>query len=457
MIIRNATAVLASVLSLTAACDGMEVGPTPEVAVTRAPLDRPIDAQKELFITHLNVVQSPKLTTYKPGKWNTDPDGAWSFGRLMDNLQSREKPNDRERSDFTMRWLRTWESDQTVNGQLVPARPLVRSVVIDPWKQRSIGKLPGNTASSCAPGAATDFTCKLSFVAGVVPFKLIAIVNRPDLRVVPPANNAQLGSAGQGRFVFMLVDQNQAPLPFTAIFEYMVPVSGISDIKAYAEKWHKQGNKPFDNKFNDELQKITNHFTKWNVAPWRNNGSALLQLRVNDVALAEPGSDPDHPFGVLWEMREFIVGGNGQLQPDTTKQEPRIDLSGTDLLAQWVEDNSAAILANTHVVPPTFEGEPFLAASSFVPNLFKWEVPGASEEVRKAFALNTCNGCHRNETDTFFLHVFPLDPNTQEATLSAFLANELAEPGGVRVLDLKTILEEGENEVKNGKGKDHKH
>ena len=41
-------------------------------------------------------------------------------------------------------------------------------------------------------------------------------------------------------------------------------------------------------------------------------------------------------------------------------------------------------------------------------------------EVRDAFALNTCDGCHQAETNTSFLHVNTRSAGT-EATLSTWL------------------------------------
>jgi len=437
------------------ACDSGVEPPlaTPEVGFESAALKDPVVPSKELFVTALNVVDDTKYVNYKAGKWNTDRDGGWSFGRLIDNMSSVEKPSDTARSAFVMNWLRTWESPQTVNSQTQAARPAVRTVVIDPWKQRSIGKRPGNTATTCAPGGTTDFQCKLSFARADVPFELMAIVNRPDLRVVPTSTDGTTGSAAQGRFIFVLVDGDKNPLPFTVIFEYMVPISGSSDITAYAKDWHELGRKQFDSGFNEDLHELTLSFTKWNVAPWRNNGSALLQIRTNDVMLAEPGSDPSHPFGVMWELREFVIGDNGQLTPDTVKMEPSIALSGSALLAEWANANAAAILTGVFEVPATYQGQSILAGSSFAPFGFVWDLPGVPENVRDSFALNTCNGCHVNETGTGFLHTFQFTKGA-EATLSPFLVSQLA-ANGPRVADFTSVLEP--TVVKDGKGRDKGH
>jgi hypothetical protein len=423
-----------------------------EQSVPLNKLDHTPIAQKELFVTDVSVVNATSFTNYVKGKWNTDKEGGFSFGRLVDNLARVEKPTDQQRSDLVMNWLRLWETPQTINGQIIAARPRIREVLITPWKLASVGKL-GNTSSRCDATPATDFTCKLSFGPNDVPFRLLAIVNRPDLRLVPERNDATTGSAGQGRFVFGVLDAAKQPLPFVIIFEYMVPVRSNSDIQGYAEKWHKLGKIPFGSKFNEALHALTLEFTKWNRAPWRNNGSALLQIRTNEVAIAEPGSDPTNPInGSMWEMREFIVGQNGNIVVDTVKQEPPIALSGTPILSDWVNANASAILAGKHEVPADHMGTPFLAASSFTPFEFTWQVNGASEELRHAFAINTCNGCHRKETNTGFLHVRNRQAGVA-ATLSTALTDELA-PGGPRIEDFSDLLTTDFSKIKDGPGRD---
>jgi hypothetical protein len=190
--------------------------------------------------------------------------------------------------------------------------------------------------------------------------------------------------------------------------------------------------------------------------PSGSSDSALLQIRTNEVVLADAGSDPTSPKGLMWELREFIVGPGGGLVADTVKQEPPIALSGSEALGSWVQANAPQILNGTHDVPSEWPvGQPFLAASSFTPFSFRWEVPGASEQLRHAFALSTCNGCHRSETSTSFLHVKNREP-ALATVLSPFLTAELA-PGGPRIADLTTVLTQDFSKINHGKGKDHGH
>ncbi|MFO0746644.1 MAG: hypothetical protein U1F43_13385 [Myxococcota bacterium] len=317
--------------------------------------------------------------------------------------------------------------------------------------------MPGATEATCSADPASDATCSLSFDRDVAPFDLIAIVNRTDLRVVPDGTRGGHASAGQGRFVFTLVDQaSRAPLPLTVIFEYMVPAHTLADIQTYAKGWHDIGGAAWGRALNDKVHAQTVKFTAQNIARWRQNGSALLQLRTNDVILAPPGSDPSHPFGVMWQLREWVLGSDGQLTPDAVKQEPRIDLSGSALLTQWVNANANGILLNSYEVPYSFGGQSFMAASSIVPFDFVWDVPGVAENVRDAFALGTCNGCHRNETGTLFLHVFPTAAGV-EATKSDWLAAQYASQSAPRVADLIEVLDKDFAKLKSGKGKDKGH
>ena len=123
-----------------------------------------IDPSKELLINDLSVVEDPDRTVWQQ---TADGDGAaWTFGHLV-----RDLAGEHDASDFVLQWLKTWESPQLVNGHSVAARPSIRSLVIDPWRQ----------ASGCGAG---DSPCYLDFSRA--PFRLLAIVNRPDLRTFTP-------------------------------------------------------------------------------------------------------------------------------------------------------------------------------------------------------------------------------------------------------------------------------
>jgi hypothetical protein len=402
-----------------------------------------IDPARQLLVTDVSVVDDPFYTRWASQKASeapldtetavVEPAGGWSFGRLIDNMlppHLYQKYKDKGRSLFVLRWLRTWEVEQHINGQRVPARPLIRSLVIDPWR----------AASGCT---GSDEDCQLDFTQA--PFRLLAIVYRPDLRRVPTEGDP--GRAGEGRFVFGVLGPNGERKPFTIIFEYALPISRKVDILTWADRYHALGQLPFGPAYNAKLFEVTNEFTKRSAAPHQQNGSALLQLRTNEVPLS-----PDAPQE--WELREFVLGSSGFLTPDTVKQEVDAALNGTQALGDWVRANASAILEGTHEVPVTWQGAPFLAAAAPVPEGGSWQVPGVTEDVRHAFAKATCSGCHKAETGANFLHVRTREVGAA-APVSVFLAQELA-PGGPRVADFHRLLNVATvDEVQSGKRRDH--
>lgn len=389
-----------------------------------------IDPARELFITHVSAVDDTWYTAWG-GRNDQDCEGGWSFGRLIDNMVPERMRTPLGRSQFVLLWLKTWESNQTVNGQVIPARPLIRSLIIDPWR----------TASRCT---GSDATCVLDMAKA--PFRLLAIVNRPDLRLVPTSSDP--GMAGQGRFVFGALGPTGERLPFTVIFEYRLPIVDRSEILAWAQRWHALSSFPFSPRYNEKLFAMTRGFTRRNAAPGQVNGSALLQVRTNEIPLS-----PVEPR--LWEMREFVLNSStGLLKPTTVKQEVRASLNGTASLGAWVAGNASAILAGVHVVPDTWQGQPFQAAAAPVPSDLAWAVPGVTEEVRHAFGQATCSGCHKSETATNFLHVRTREAGSP-ALLSAFLTEQLS-PTGPRVTDFHALLNTYPDRVTDGCGRDHR-
>ncbi len=369
---------------------GAAVSPAPANPQVR------VDPRRELLITDLSVVEDPVRTSWamrplvttlstrrifgRPASTALATQlrsqvGAWTFGKLMMDMAGANDP-----STFTLRWLETWERDQTVNGFTVAARPSIRPLVIEPWLRAS-------------GGARLDLE--------KAPFRLLAIVNRLDLRRSP---SYAAGNAGEGRFVFGVLDPNGNPLPFTVIFEFEQPARTSTDVKGWAQSWHALGAVPFGGSFNAALQAITNRFAGRGAAPAKPNGSALNQIRTNEIAI-----------GPVWELREFVIDrATGFLATATTKQSPDISFNGTPDLAAFINANEAAVLSGRHAVPPAWLG-------GADPARFIWQAPGIrNPEARHALALNTCSGCHFRETETPFTHVFTRGAG-QEAGLSDFL------------------------------------
>ncbi len=338
-----------------------------------------VRTSRELMIKNVSVVDDPIRT--QPGDPALDPRaGAWTFGRLMENMA----PTAAAAPDMVEQLFTTWLADRTVNGFTVPARPFMQNQVLDTWPRTPDGKL--DLAQS--------------------PLRLLTIVNRIDLR------NLAEGNAGEGRFVFGVLDAQGFPLQFTVILEYHLPATTQADVLDWASSWHALGSHPFPSEeYNVALQALTARFAGRNAAPGLVNGSALSQLRTNEIALSSP-----------WELREFTLSAaTGFLKEDTIKLTPDLSFDGTPTLANFINANESAILAEQHTVPLTFQGSPFLGGAVFN-NLTAWRAPGINNnEARHHFSLNTCNGCHSSEeTGTGFLQVNPRFPGS-EAQLSGFL------------------------------------
>lgn len=398
-------------LGLSALCAASACGqPAAEPSEERQQALLSVDSTKELFITDLSVVEDPIRTTWVQGAADGAAQGAWTFGRLMKNLAGAQNL-----SAFTISWLKKWESDQTVNGFTAPARPNIRPLVLAPWMLQS----------GCLP---TNDSCQLDFSRA--PFRLQSINSRIDLRHVA---DGVVTSAGEGRFIFNVVDALGNPQVFNVIFEYDLPARDAAGVLAWAKHWHALGALPFGAAYNEALQGITEQFAGKNAAPGRPNGSALNQLRTNEVSLAAPLSDLSNlPTTALWELREFNVTTAGLAQT-TVKQNPDLSLNGTAALASFLNDNAEAVTQRRHTVPAAM-----LGASALNPSNLTWNAPGVSEAVRKGFAIETCNGCHKNETGTAnFQHVTGRRAGAV-ATLSSFITTiELPR----RAADLVSVLD----------------
>ena len=356
-------------------CDGSAANGC-ESATACDPLTCEVNPFEELLITDLSVVEDPARTT---------GNGAWTFGTLLREMNGGMDP-----SALVRTWLRTWEQPQFIQASFVPPRPSIRALVTNAWEARSGGvnqPLDFNTA----------------------PFRLLAIVNRLDLR--------QEGVvAGEGRFVFGVLDPSGNPTPFTVILEYVLPGGNPEELQRWARDWHELGRVGVGNPgYNAKLQALTDRFTKAFVAPDRFLGSAISQVRTNENALE-----------FEWELREFHLGPTG-LAPAAVALTPEFFLSGSPMLSDYIQQNESDILAGTHTLPPLFNGQPFQAGSALTPFGFLFNAPGVNPEARHQFSVNTCNGCHAGETQTFFLHVGPRSPG-QPAFLSPFLLSAAPMP-----------------------------
>lgn len=352
-----------------------------------------VDVDKELWIRDLSVLEDPIRTVYVPNP-PTPSHGAWTFGRLIENMCGPHNP-----SKFVEELFNEYAVTQVINGFKIEPRPFMLADVIEPW-----------AAASKANGVdGFDFT--------IAPFVLTGIVNRIDLR-----GNGTYGvpsSGGEGRIIFSALDSSGFATRMTVIFEYELQADSCAEVLEWANRWHKLGSLPFGKEYNKALELIVNDFAGKNVAPGRPNGSALRQFRSNELV----GEFP-------WQWREFMISGTtGLLEQVTVAQTPQTKLNGSKLLRDYVNMNEAAILNGTHVVPLTFLGESFRGGSSDGDPLTAFfAAPGIlNNEARHIFSLNTCVACHTDETGTNFFQAGPRSLG-QPTFLSGFLT-------GITVID----------------------
>lgn len=371
-----------------------------------------IDPEKSLVIRDLSVIQDPSRTHNVCANTGT-PMGKWTFGYLMTQLANQTQTGIDPRV-FTRNMLNKWLAPPTVNGFTPTVRSKMQTIIIDPWE-----------AASGGPGQPLDLS--------KAPFRLLSIVNRIDLR----RNNGFGGrDAGEGRFVFSAIDRRPtAPnggcgtLQFTVIFEYGIDRQGNA-VRDWARQWYNLSALSFGPQFNTALQAITEQFVAAGVAPSKPNGSALNQLRTNEIALANTSPDDD------WQLREFRLFSSGfdagQLRMVTVKLTPDTTRRVADTTARFINHKTQLILQERHDVPEIWEGMNFLGgfsdvinlSNSFPPDDNSWRdgptVHINNREARHKFSLNTCNACHATETGTTFTHVKPGAFNTPVA-LSGFM------------------------------------
>ena len=142
-------------------------------------------------ITDLAVVEDPTRT------WNSctqkgNINGAWTFKTIMKQLASKDPSHiatDAQVSDFVKNWLSNWATNQIINGDTVAARTAVNTIILNPWLNKS--------RNAGAPVGQLDMR--------FAPFKLLAIVNRFDLR--DGGVHGIPGSACRGRQICILFDK----------------------------------------------------------------------------------------------------------------------------------------------------------------------------------------------------------------------------------------------------------
>jgi hypothetical protein len=328
---------------------------------------------KELMFVHRSVIDNARAS-------NAD-NGAWSFRHLIEQLT----PPGTDPADFARAFVDQWATVTSVNGFAVATRAsgsfsLTR--LLDAWPTDSSGKLDLARA----------------------PFRLLAIVNRLDLSSADKP-------AGEGRMIFGFSHPNHPSPTLTIIFEFNLPTTGARGLsaEAWARKFHALGSLEYGEEMAAKLEELTRRFTD------RGDDGAptLSQLRSSESL-----------FGLPWEFREFTIASSGALVQSVVSNTPDSTLDSSAELATWVNDNADVVRTGKFELPARFEGG---ASQSFV-GAPGWKLGGAvAEDVRKGFAMNTCNGCHspaETAVKNIFYHVTPqpvTSGDDNEASLSDFV------------------------------------
>ncbi len=362
-----------------------------------------INEQKSLLIRDPAVVKDPSRT-FDVCTGAGNPNGVWTFKHLVTEMANEAKTGVTP-EEFVRMWLSQWETSQNVNGWNIADRQnSIRNRVINPWE-----------AASGGPENPLDLN--------KAPFQLLAVVNRVDLRENLTYGG---GSAGEGRFVFQVMDGCN-PMQFTVIFEYGIEKRSCSAVQNWGQRWVNLSNMVLGSTaYNTALENITESFVQANAAPSKPNGSALNQLRTNEIALDRP-----------WELREFVIADAGWnqhfLKPNTVALTPDSSLNNTPTLRNYF----ASGISDVPLRFPTMTN-PFLGGASTVSSSF-WNAPNfpttlTQAEQRQKFSLNTCNGCHTRETGTSFTHI---KPGAIPAALSGFMTGitvtDPAPPPGIMI------------------------
>lgn len=377
-----------------------------------------VDPDRELFIIDFSVVRDCYRTTWTgacPLPVPPATRGAWTLGGLLPGIFGTTNPV--QLSNLTKQWLGEWKVTKVINGDTVPARPDIQSLVISPWEAAS-------------GGSTLDMT--------KAPARLLAIVFRLDLRRSSGYSGG--GSAGEARFVFQGLQANGQDGGPAIILEYGLDAPNCAEIQAWAQRVHALGSIPFGDDYNAALQAITDRFATIGASPGKPNGSGINQVRTNEAF-----------FFPLWELREFKLQPGGPapvedvaaasaklrrktasassspvpLLQATVAQTPARRHNFQPLFADYVNANAPAIAAGNYTVPLTFQGQPF-RGGAITNEIDLWDGPPpacssiANAQARHNASLNTCNGCHGDEGGTFFRHVLLTGPGGG-ALLSSFL------------------------------------
>jgi hypothetical protein len=384
---------------------------------------RPTSTQQEwdqgLFIRSPQVVQDP-VRTWDPCTGAGTQGGVWTFAHFV-----REMANGSGKTPevFVQDWLSLWLNNYTVNGDVVPARTQMFTQVIQPWEAAS-----GGVATLVNVGGANSVSLTVPLNLDIAPFELEAIVNRIDLGDTANGPSGYSGSttsvpvtAGELRFIFDVVQPSGGSCGkklFTTIFEYGVPVSGCGNVVGWARQWTSLAAMPgFTASYLSQLQSMTESVVTHGAAPGKGNQNAINQVRTNEIALSAP-----------WELREFTLtdeqpatGTNNPISGDLRPHTAALTINDSAFSALGGDPTVKNFMQSLTVVPPVAPPTSCTVANLQVPFTFAglnfrggnaqigpghWNLLGLTTAApadvcrRHVVSLNTCHGCHHDDTAT---------------------------------------------------------
>lgn len=402
-----------------------------------------IKFDQELLVKRKTVVTDPCRTGWtqlgcgtKLGKWT-----AWQHFTVL--------AGGGDPSVFIHDWFKTFFVPSEVNGQMLTKRNLAEKVLIG-WRKQSMGPnclVPENLATPC------------SLDKNKAPFRLLAVVNRQDVRGDGGDPDSYGGPLGEGRFVFNILKydaQNQLKKSkANVIFEYNLPSiwkDPFSDAWEWANRWHKLASAPMqadDEVYKQQLQtKITDVFATANN---------LAQVRSEEIDF-----DPNEGLNRVWSFREYELrcptpqpcnAAQKRLMPRTVTLTPNSDHNkgpnaNTSLFATWFKSPGVidSVLDGTPEVPLKIGDTYFRGAESLAGeatnSAFRtlWGAKLLQDntldvitvdgivpyKARHQFGVTTCNGCHYDETDTSMMFIRERDAAV-ESQLADFLKTSTAE------------------------------
>jgi hypothetical protein len=423
--------------------------------------DDEIVKDRSLFITDLAVVEDLHRT-YNIVDGSGTIDGAWTFGKLLENMDNGSHPDGIR--GFLKDFIKSWTEDRVVNGYAVPKRDYVFQKLISPWLTKAYGFQITVSEEDWEELWDNAPTYELKINA---PFKLTAIVNRIDLRATTVYGVQGPFNAGETRFIFTLIDPVTGEIPISpnqsasfeqngigffdwrglnVILEYGNPFNSLCQLQAFAQQWYDLsdpalivGSKADNSTYKQALEAVTQQVTNAGAAPEKINGSAIHRIRTNEKLFAGGNFDLEiHDFWEQqdWEFRQFELDpstlswelvpvtnnpdhtSNHALNIEEDYSNVSVNVSNQDVM-NWIYDGHRHQVLHGNFLMPN----ELISGSSIVRREqvqyydfdrdylasigeYDWiESSTQAKKIRHQISVNTCYGCHAAETKTVFTHV----------------------------------------------------